>query len=60
MLKNILKLKGAQKLTKNEQKTINGGGRTLCLADNVYHCRSIGGVYNNLTGECCHYEDNDK
>ena len=25
MLKNILKLDGAQKLSKNEQKTINGG-----------------------------------
>ncbi len=25
MLKNILKLEGAQKLTKNEQKTIQGG-----------------------------------
>jgi hypothetical protein len=27
MLKNILKLEGAQKLTKSEQKNINGGGR---------------------------------
>ncbi|MEO8515833.1 MAG: hypothetical protein ABI426_03770 [Flavobacterium sp.] len=26
MLKNILKLEGAQKLSKNEQKEINGGG----------------------------------
>ena len=26
MLKNILKLDGAQKLSKNEQKNINGGG----------------------------------
>jgi hypothetical protein len=25
MLKNILKLEGVQKLTKNEQKTISGG-----------------------------------
>jgi hypothetical protein len=25
MLKNILKLEGAQKLSKNEQKSINGG-----------------------------------
>ncbi|NRS89752.1 hypothetical protein HNQ02_002684 [Flavobacterium sp. 7E] len=29
MLKNILKLQGAQKLTKNEQKSINGGGSIL-------------------------------
>jgi hypothetical protein len=27
MLKNILKLEGAQKLTKNEQKSIKGSGR---------------------------------
>lgn len=26
MLKNILKLDGAQKLSKSEQKSINGGG----------------------------------
>ena len=32
MLKNILKLDGAQKLSKNEQKTINGGIR----ADQCY------------------------
>ena len=30
MLKNILKLEGAQKLTKNEQKSINGGRVPLC------------------------------
>ena len=31
MLKNILKLNGAQLLSKNEQKSINGaGGRYLC------------------------------
>jgi hypothetical protein len=30
MLKNILKLEGAQKLTKNEQKSINGGGNCRC------------------------------
>ena len=29
MLKNILKLDGAQKLSKNEQKSINGGGPGL-------------------------------
>lgn len=30
MLKNILKLKGAQKLTKNEQKSISGGRPLVC------------------------------
>lgn len=60
MLKNILKLKGAQKLSKNDQKSINGGGRTLCLPDNIYHCFSIGGIYNRSTAECCHYEEDVK
>ena len=31
MLKNILKLEGAQKLTKNEQKSIKGG--LACIDD---------------------------
>ena len=30
MLKNILKLDGAQKLSKNEQKSINGGKIMAC------------------------------
>jgi hypothetical protein len=30
MLKNILNLEGAQKLTKNEQKSINGGAPVYC------------------------------
>ncbi|WP_165763216.1 hypothetical protein [Flavobacterium sp. AJR] len=30
MLKNILNLEGAQKITKNEQKSITGGGAPLC------------------------------
>jgi hypothetical protein len=39
MLKNILKLEGTQKLTKNEQKSINGGanycppGQYKCYQD---------------------------
>jgi hypothetical protein len=40
MLKNILKLEGAQELTKNEQKSINGGLNT-CFEGG---CRP---------GECC-------
>ena len=31
MLKNILKLDGAQKLNKNEQKSINGGTWADCV-----------------------------
>jgi hypothetical protein len=34
MLKNILKLEGAQKLTKGEQKSINGGN----VKDNPFQC----------------------
>jgi hypothetical protein len=30
MLKNILKLQGAQELTKNEQKSISGGTKICC------------------------------
>jgi hypothetical protein len=33
MLKNILKFEGAQKLTKNEQKSINGGIAPLCCLE---------------------------
>ena len=33
MLKNILKLKGAQKLSKSEQKIINGGKVRRCRMD---------------------------
>jgi hypothetical protein len=41
MLKNILNIEGAQKLTKNEQKSINGG-RMAC--DTTHLCP---------TGQCC-------
>jgi hypothetical protein len=34
MLKNILKLEGAQQLTKNEQKSISGG--LACRTDDGY------------------------
>ena len=60
MLKNILKLEGAQKLSKNDQRRIKGGGVTLCLPSNIYHCNRIGGIYNNTTSECCHYEEDIK
>jgi hypothetical protein len=41
MLKSILKLEGAQKLSKDEQKSINGG-RIAC--DATHLCP---------TGQCC-------
>jgi hypothetical protein len=40
MLKNILKLEGAQKLTKNEQKSINGGLKD-CINPATNKCRYI-------------------
>jgi hypothetical protein len=33
MLKNILKLKGVQKLRKNEQLIISGGAPPRCISD---------------------------
>jgi hypothetical protein len=40
MLKNILKLEGAQKLSKNEQKSINGGLRD-CIDPQTGMCKYI-------------------
>jgi hypothetical protein len=57
MLKNILKLDGTQKLTKDEQKTINGGlvcNNDACIRQNGLNtcyrtkCNSI--VYD---ADCC-------
>ena len=41
MLKNILNLNGIQKLNKQAQTTINGGGLTCDHQENVRHCASI-------------------
>ncbi|MEM0575432.1 hypothetical protein [Flavobacterium polysaccharolyticum] len=38
MLKNILKLKGAQELTKNEQKSISGAGLLTCFGHEIVIC----------------------
>ncbi|MEA9413925.1 hypothetical protein [Flavobacterium sp. PL02] len=38
MLKNISNLEGAQKLTKNEQKSIKGGLRD-CIDPNTNQCK---------------------
>jgi hypothetical protein len=40
MLKNILKLEGAQKLSKNEQKSINGGLKD-CIDPMTNTCKYI-------------------
>jgi hypothetical protein len=40
MLKNILKLEGAQKLNKNEQKSINGGLKD-CIDPTTNACKYI-------------------
>ncbi len=46
MLKNILKLNGAQQLSKNEQKEISGGWCVNCPPRNLCYsqCGSAGGV----------------
>jgi len=41
MLKNILNLKGAQQLNKNEQNIINGGGGQNCVFPTCLRCDSI-------------------
>jgi hypothetical protein len=60
MLKNILKLDGAQELTKNEQKSINGGVTEQCAFD-INHGLAIhkGGKpcpadYPLSSGGCCY------
>jgi hypothetical protein len=38
MLKNILKLEGAQQLTAKEQKSINGSGPIVCNGIDILIC----------------------
>ncbi len=54
MLKNILKLEGAQKLNKNVQKSISGGGpKNSCYSPDI--CGSAGGVAcNNPNDSLCY------
>lgn len=62
MLKNILNLDGAQQLTNNEQKTINGGITAACanvIANGCVPgpysaCLSVGGSYNSAC-RCCEF-----
>jgi hypothetical protein len=53
MLKNIIKLDGAQQLSKNEQKEINGGRPVPCRYD--YQCTGVppaGTIYRCVNGIC--------
>jgi hypothetical protein len=62
MLKNILKLDGAQQLSKKEQKEINGGGRMEPDGCSIFiswphtpaECVELDGVYNSTTGRCAY------
>ena len=47
MLKNILNLEGVQKLSKNEQKNVNGG---RCMA--YYDCAEKGDGYSWSESAC--------
>ena len=59
MLKNILNLKGAQKLSIAEQTTINGGGSSRCATNpcagqpNGTCCTNNFGVKLNCEKGCC-------
>lgn len=64
MLKNILNLDGAQQLSKNEQKTINGGrlrcdASTPCPANQCCSGSSLGGVCYpyNTPGHLCFIQE---
>ena len=55
MLKNILNLNGAQQLSKNEQKNINGGicqGQTLYSCATKIFCLGEGGRWTGTNVNC--------
>lgn len=54
MLKNILKLSGAQELSKNQQKSINGGRPPGCQGTDVTNCGTppAGTIYRCIGGTC--------
>ncbi|WP_405251624.1 hypothetical protein [Dokdonia sp. Asnod3-C12] len=54
MLKSILNLEGAQGLTKNEQKEINGGVEVYIHITNEIACITVGGYWS--VGVC--FEEN--
>jgi hypothetical protein len=51
MLKNILKLEGAQKLTISEQKRINGGGECVILCCPESGCLCV--PVSKIPLKCC-------
>ncbi len=53
MLKNILELEGAQKMSKSEQRTINGGGCVMTAITADIYGPYNGGVYASHTA---HYD----
>ena len=63
MLKNILKLNGAQQLSKNEQKSINGGITQACSNALFYGCTPnvtaavcvAGEGFYSAACKCCNY-----
>ena len=52
MLKNILKLTGAQQLSKKEQNAINGGGGCITELECEQQCQ-FGGWCGNIIGTEC-------
>jgi len=61
MLKNILKVNGAQKMSKNELQTINGGGFAAACTGDCNDCQEgsgSSGVCQRVIGPGfdCHYE----
>jgi len=54
-MKNLLNVKGAKALTKNEQKSINGGCPTIVNwdADDVAECAQTGGTWTCVGSNTC-------
>ena len=55
MLKNILNLNGAQELSKNEQKSLIGGGPGDCLqgCNSQWDCEQAGGQWVSVGTSNC-------
>jgi len=52
MLKKILELKGAEKLSKDKTKRINGGNKMRICCDPACHC--CGPTNNYINGKPCY------
>ncbi len=58
MKKSILNLKGVQELTKNEQKSLNGGLKHVCKGGGLWctndsDCNPNGGTLGVCINQCC-------